>query len=155
MRTLSAPALEAALAQETDQAYLVLAEITHVDMADPIRVVNSIEPLVSNGDDFLPFPFEIEWPNDDPDRAPEARIRIDNVDRSIVTTIRELQSPPRITFTLVLADSPDTVEMQVIGYSLRSVDWDAGFVTAVLKPEDLVTEPISLVMTPARFPALF
>jgi len=155
MRSLSTSARASAFAQQTDQAWLVLLIVDHPDFADPLRFVNSIDPVVSNGEDFVPFPFEIEWPNDDPERAPEARLRIDNITRDIVIAVRDLQSPPTARFQVVLSDAPDVVEMDVTGYTLRNAEWDASTVTFTLKAEDLVTEPISLVMTPARFPALF
>lgn len=155
MRTLSPAALESAFSQETDEVWLVLLTITHPSLAAPIRFVNDFQSLVSRGNVFLAFPFEVEFPEQDADSPGEARLTIDNIDRSIVNTIRAISSPPDITMEVVLASQPDTVEAVFSGLTLRNVNYDALKVSGVLRFEDIMTEPVSVQMTPARFPAMF
>lgn len=155
MRTLSQNALNSAFAQQTDEVWLVLLTIEHPSLATPLRFVNNMESVTSRGNLYVAFPFEIEFPEQDPDTAGEARITIDNIDRQIVQTIRSIASPPQVTLEVILASSPSTVEASFSGMVLRDVTYDALKVSGVLRFEDIMTEPLSVQMTPQRFPAMF
>lgn len=155
MRTLSPSALQSAFAQETGEVWLVLCTITHPELASPLRFVNDMQSLTSRGNVYLAFPFEVEFPEEDADSPGEARIVLDNIDRSIVKAIRSMFGPPEVTLEVVLASSPDTVEAEFPGMVLRDTKYDASRVTGTLRFEDIVSEPISIEMTPQRFPALF
>lgn len=155
MRTLSPAALASAHARETEEVWLVLLTISHSALPTPLRFVNNFTSLTSRSNIFVAFPFEIEFPEQDADSAGEARITIDNIDRQIVETIRQISSPPSVTLEVVLASSPDTVEAQFTGLVLRNVEYDAHRVRGTLRFEDITTEPVSVQMTPARFPGMF
>lgn len=155
MRTLSTEALRSAHAENTDEVWLVLLTITHADLDEPLRFVNNMESVTSRGRVYVAFPFEIVLPTEDPEEIGEAQLTIDNIDRRIVTTVRDLSSPPRVTLEIVLASSPGTVEASFSGLVLRDVDYDATRVTGTLRYEDIMTEPVSVEMTPSRFPAMF
>jgi len=154
-RTLSQAAVVSVNAQETGEAWLVLLEIDHADLAVPIRVVNDHKNITSNGAEFIGFPFEIELPGEDPDQPMKAQLRIDNVDRVIVETLREIASPPSVTAQVILADQPDTVEVEFEGMTLRSARYDANTVEGELMFEDVLNEPVTITMTPGRFPGMF
>lgn len=155
MRTLSQRALESAFAAQTDEVWLMLVTIEHPSIAEPLRFVNNYESVTSRGEVYVAFPFEVELPGEDAENPGEARLRIDNVDRQIVDTIRTITSPPSVTFEVVLASQPNTVEASFSGLTLRQVEYDALVVTGTLRFEDIVTEPLSVQMTPARFPGMF
>ncbi len=137
-RSLSEAAIASQNAQETGEAWLVLLEIDHDDLADPIRVVNNHQNITSNGNLFVGFPFEIELPGEDPDQPLRARLRIDNVDRTIVETVRTISSPPTVTARVVLASQPNTVEVEFSGMTLREASYDAATVEADLVFEDVL-----------------
>lgn len=155
MRQLSPTALQSAFAQETGEVWLVLLTITHPSLTTPLRFVNDMQGLTSRGNVFQPFPFEVEFPGEDADQPTDARLVIDNVDRSIVQTIREITSPPEVMMEVVLASQPDTVEASFTGLVLRNVSYDAARVQGTLRFEDIMSEPVSLQMTPQRFPGMF
>lgn len=155
MRALSQRALDSAFSQETDEVWLMLLTVAHPALPESLRFVNNYESVVSRGNLFIAFPFEVELPEQDADSAGEARLKIDNIDRQIVDVVRTITSPPSITFEVVLASQPDTVEAIFEGLTLRNVDYDALSVKGTLKFEDIVTEPISVGMTPQRFPGMF
>lgn len=154
-RSLSTRAIASANAQTTDEVWLVLLTISHSTLATPIRVVNNNEDVVSRGNTYQWFPFDIELPGEDVDSPSRARLRIDNVDRTIVNTIRSITTPPTVTLEVILASAPDVVEVSFTGLSLREVDYDAQSVSGELVFESIFTEPVTLTMTPARFPGLF
>jgi hypothetical protein len=155
MRQLSTAAVSAIMAQETDEAFLPLLTISHADLAEPIRLVANIENISSRGETYIGLPFEIEFPQEDGEQIGAARLRVDNVDRMIVQTLRTIQTPPTVTVEVVLASQPDTVEMALTNLTLRDAAYDALAVTGYLRPEDVTEEPIGETITPTRFPGLF
>lgn len=153
-RTLS-PAMTAAIAAEsTDECPLMLVTIAHDDLDAPIRVVNNIENITSNGETFIGLPFAIELP-DEGDRPGEARISVDNVNRAIAEAVRSISTPPDVTIQVILASQPDTIDLELTGLKMRDVTMDASAVTGYLRFEELTVEPVAATMTPSRFPALF
>lgn len=155
MRTLSSRALDSAFSAQTDDVWLTLLTIEHESLSEPLRFVNNFASLTSRGNVYVAFPFELEFPEQDAESPGEARITIDNIDRQIVNTIRGISSPPDLTLEVVLAATPDTVEASFSGMTLRNVQYDALKVSGTLRFEDIVTEPVSVQMTPARFPGMF
>lgn len=154
---LSDVARAAALAQETGEVFLVLLTISHDDIiGGPIRVVNNTEDILSRGNTFIAFPFELQLPDDSTERAPLARLSIDNISREIAQAIRTITSPPTVTIELILADAPDDIELSLPEFTLRNVTWDVQSVAGDLMVQDLISEPYPVgVYDPSRFPALF
>ena len=62
---------------------LMAAEITHADVAEPIRVVNDIAPLVLAGHEYQAFSFRVRLASERDGGIPTAEIVIDNVGRSL------------------------------------------------------------------------
>jgi hypothetical protein len=155
VRTLSTTALASAFAAETNEVWLILLTISHASLTEPLRFVNNMESVTSRGNLFIAFPFEIEFPGQTADSAGEARISIDNIDRQIVQTLRTIQSPPEVTLEVILASTPSTVEASFSGLILRDATYDVMKVEGTLRFEDIMSEPLSLQMTPQRFPGMF
>lgn len=155
MRTISARAIESAFAQETDEVWLTLLTIEHKSLPEPLRFVNNWESITSRGELYIAFPFEIELPEQDPESSGEARIRFDNIDRQIVQTVRSISDPPEITLEIILASQPSTIEASFSGLTLRNVEYDVNTVSGILRFEEIMAEPVSVQMTPQRFPGLF
>lgn len=153
-RALSSTALASAFAQETDQVWLLLLTVTHPQLTT-IRLVNNTVDIVSRGQTFIAFPFELELPQDDGESMPSASIRIDNVDQTIVRAFRALSTPPLVLIEAVLASSTDTVELSLEGLTFKSLTYDAATITAQLGFEPILVEPIAVSMTPTRFPGIF
>jgi len=110
---------------------------------------------VHQGWTFIGYPFEVELPPESPDRPMIARIRIDNTERLIVNEVRTISEPPTVALKVVLADQPDTIELEYAGMRLRNVTWDQGEISGDLVYEDILSEPVCEQMTPARFPGAF
>lgn len=153
-RTLSAAATQSLTAETTGEVWLYLITINHADLPAPIRLVSNVEDIVSNGETYVGLPFAIELP-DEGERAGEARIRVDNVRREITEWVRSMTGPPTVDIQVILADSPDTIELEISGLTMRDVTYDAVAVTGYLRAEDLTVEPVAEIITPARFPGLF
>lgn len=159
--------------QQTDEVLLALIVIAHDDLASPIRVCSNVEDITQggivyddegvvttdagtvtdgSGDTYTAFPFEVELP--DPEGL--AILSICNVDRQIVEAIRTIDSPPTVTLSLVLADSPDVVEAGPFEFELTDVTYDALIVSGTLSFDHFLDEiwPGDR-FTPGQFAGLF
>lgn len=158
-RTVSAAFQSAARAQQTGDALLALIEITHESISDgPLRFVQDLQPLVSQGHSYTAFPFEIRLPDDADDGPATVQLTIDAVDRAIALAIRRMPptSPPVVTVSLVLASQPDVVELMIPDLTLRSVRGDLYAIEGELRmdEEDLAPFPQGS-FTPQEFPGMF
>jgi hypothetical protein len=156
MRSLSTAAINSANDQNSGEVWLVLLTIAHPDILDgPIRLVSDMQDFVSRGNTYVALPFDVVLPGEDPDTASKATLRVDNVDRRIVLALRQLVSPPTVSIEVVLHSSPAYVEAGFYDLILRNAVYDADSVTAELAYEQVFVEPLSIIMTPQRFPGLF
>ena len=155
-RSLSTIARRATFAHETGEVFLLLLTIEHPSLAAPIRVVNNLVNIVSNGDTYTAFPFTSQLPNEQEDQPPKMRLVIDNVDRSIIISIRGLTSPPTIRLDVCLASQPDVLEASFPGFRLLGATYDALTVEGDLTLDDIVLEPFPEgSFTPQHFSGLF
>jgi hypothetical protein len=154
-RNVTSTFRSAAFAQETNQVYLVLLAISHASITT-IYVVNNYANIVSNGNTYIGFPFDIELPQDFEEALPSVSLTICNVDRQIVQAVRTLQGAPTITISVVLASSPNTVEAGPYTMTLREVSYDAMAVSGTIMPEDMLNEAYpGDYFTPSNFPGIF
>lgn len=156
-RTLSAAARQSMFAQEGGAAvFLVLLEITGPGIVTPIRVVNDMQNVTHGGDLYLAAAFIISLPTEQEEIAQQVRLRIDNVDQSIVEGVRLLTGPPTVTMTVVLAATPDTIEAGPFTFTLRNAEYNAFEVVGTLAYEDILSESYPEdAFTPALFPGMY
>jgi len=155
-RTLSSAMLQAINAEETDDAILVLVEITHPNLAEPIRVTSDGVDTVSNGNTFVSCPFEFEMPSEEDDSEMVGTLRVDNVDREIVQAVRTVATPPKVTVQIVRAADPDTIEVEWPEWDMVHAEYDVLKVTGKLSVESWTQEPFPAgKMDPSRFPGIF
>lgn len=105
-RIISAYYVRELLKQQSPEAWLFFVRITHPNLADPICVVTDAKDYEYNGDTYIGFQFEIAILNDSA-RAPETRLRVQNVDQKIGNTIRQLVGSPRLSISLIAASDFD------------------------------------------------
>lgn len=155
-RTLSSGAVRALTAHETEEVFLTLLTIRHIDLDSPIRIVANNQDIVSRGDSYLALGFEITLPQDDGETIPQVQLSIDNVDREITETIRSLTSSPSITLEVIMASSPDAVELVIYDMMLDSVTYDDTTITGSLVVEDILNQSFpSSVIDPQQYKGLF
>lgn len=152
---MSTAATESINAEQSDEVWLILLEITHPSLVTPIRVVNNTQNIVSNGNTYLASAFTLSLP-DDVQGLSYVQLEIDNVDRLIVDTIRALATPPSVSLSVILADTPDSVEFGPHQMTVSDVDYDASTVKGTLIYEDLLNEPFpGRSFDKANYPGLF
>jgi hypothetical protein len=149
----------------TAEVFIILITIRHSTLVNPIRVSNDptqllpialVKGTVSNGEEFIFFPFEFVFPNQEAFASPVAQIRLDNVSREISTIINELPSSPTFDVQVVLASTPDIVELELLDFKLRRVEWNAINVIGDISVEYFDQEPYpSGRFNPSGFPGLY
>jgi hypothetical protein len=157
-RSTSLTLRQAINAEETSEVFLILLDVYHADIGPPttLRFVNNYTDIVSNGNTYIAYPFQITIPSDLEDALPRVQLTIDNVDRSIMQEIRSLTSAPDISISVILASDPDTIEAGPFETKLRNVDYDASTITGDLQSDDILNEPYpGVAFTPGNFPGLF
>ncbi len=123
--------------------------------SSPLRVCSDAVNVISRGDTFVAYPFDLKLPSDEPGSAPTASVTIDNVSKEIVDNLRQIESPALFLMELVRAAEPDTVEIAFTQFQLKNVKGDVFQITGDLTVEDISTEPFpSKTFSPAAFPGL-
>lgn len=155
-RSLSTAFKTATNKQQTGEAFLLLLEINHDDLDTPLRFVNNTEDVTSNSDVYTAFPFEISLPSDREDQLPTVTLAIDNIDRTLVSTIRDITSPPTASVSVIMASDPDTIEAGPYDFTIKDASYTAEVVTSSLAFEDILNEAFpGDSFTPNHFTSLF
>jgi len=137
---LSARALKAFLGRNSDDVSLSLLTFTHAKLDTPIRVVLNTKDIVSNGNTFIAYPFEVKYPSDN-EGVPEADLRIANVDTSIGDSLNGLIDAMGVKLESVLEATPDVVDSVWDHFELINVNTNAMVVTGKMVVRSRVTEP--------------
>lgn len=145
-----------AVALTATDPILVLLTIEHADLAEPIRLVRNNANIVSRGETFTAFPFDLTLPGSSDGGSSPARIVIDNVDQTIWQTIRAIATPPTLLIEVVLASAPNVVEESLPIFKLTSASADRFSVEATLadSAEDESEPLVQWELTPSVAPAL-
>lgn len=129
----------------------------HSDALDePIRVTDWPGGLVSNGQIYLEYPFQLTWAaasQESPFGA--AQITIANIDQRIEDASDAAENPPSVDIAIVKVSDPDIVERAVVGAVLKQVSGDDLKVTGQIHPWDFTREPACAVSySPSTVPGL-
>ena len=157
-RSLSTAAKNAIFAQETSSAFLLTLTIDHDDLDDPLRFVNDNQDITFDGDVYTAYPFLIDLPADTGEEISRVTLTIDNVDRQIVETIRELTTAPSVDLEVLHQPygGSATKEAGPFSFTLKDSVYDVLVVTGTLSYEDILDEPFpGDTFSPPDFPGLF
>lgn len=155
MRSLSATAIAAAQATETGEVFAFLITIEHDTLSTPLRFTSNNAAIVSRGETYIPFPFDVSLVDEIPGELPQVTLTICAVDQSLVDDVRGFQEPPTVTVELVMASTPDVVEAGAYQLTWRSVKYNAFVIEGTLGPPDTLTSSFPKErFTPRDFPSL-
>lgn len=137
-----------------EEALLVLLTVDYLGVV--YRFVNNNENVVSRGQTYLAYPFELALPSDTEDQLSEASIRIDNVSGEILDTFRTFETSPNITLEIIRTSVPDEVLLQTIGFRLRAISVDEASVEGKILLDDVYRFQYPMHdYLPSTFPGLF
>ena len=154
---LSGNAREATFKVSSDEIFLALLTISHPDLGvdDPLRISSDTVDTISNGETFQSVPFEFILPGDKDGRVIATDIRVEGVTDLILPGLRAITSRPSLLIQVVLASTPDVVEVSFDNFFLRKADYDAIQITARFTQDSDKTTPFGLFFTPSNFESVF
>jgi len=164
-RLVSLHARAAIQGQETDQVPVMLATITHPSLSVPAYLSSdpteriSADPLVyGTRHAGIVFPFVLMGavlPDDQDKSPPKTTLVFENVDADMGRVLRSIPSPASVDLAVVLAATPDVIELQFTGLRATRGSYDANQVSLDISREPFTSEPMPAGrMTKARFPGL-
>lgn len=109
-------------AQQTNEEWATLIELDHASLGSPIRICDSHVNITSNGNLYLAFPIEIVLSSQG-EEVPTGFLRIDNTDRTFMTTLRGLETPPTVTVSLVMRSTPDSLEAGPYRFTWKAAEY--------------------------------
>lgn len=139
------------------EAPLLLLEIDHPALSQPVRVVNDTQDITSNGHLFTACAFRVDLPDDLENQLPKARLAVDNVGRDLVYWIETSAGAPGSTCRImqVLRTAADTVEWEIT-LDLSNPSLNAMEVSSDLVVENLFSAPaVTLQFRPETAPGVF
>ena len=137
MRNVSQRALQAMLAQETGEVFLICITISHPSLSAPYLLVNDYNPLQRTAGTFQPFAFDVSLPAEQDDKLPQVQMTIDNIDNEILQAIRNIPGQrPAVMLEVVLASSPNTVEAGPFDFSILSINYSDATIQGTIGFED-------------------
>lgn len=120
------------------------------------RLVNNTEDIVSRGNTYTAFPFEVPIPSEREDEPPQVDLVTANVDRTLSDLLQGIGPRPKVRMEIVTTNDADTVEVGPIEFDMADYRFDAQTFSAQLTFEPILHEPIpSQRFTPANTPGLF
>lgn len=119
---VSLATMQAMLAQHSDRQLVECLTISTEDAT--LRVLNDSEELERDAGTFSPFPFELMLHSDEDDKLPQAEIRIDVVDQTIIQALREPGSPPQVIAEVVTREDPNVVDAGPFRFDMTGAQSD-------------------------------
>lgn len=173
MRRVSLNARLAQDAASTDAIDVALFHIEHPSLDEPIRLSTdpgeriSMDPLSygtrSNwlGADPYTEPYlfilaSAELPGDQDDAPAAAALVLENVDADLVGLLRSFTDRPTVHMAVVLASSPDVIEVEYHGLKIVGADGNAGEISLQISRAPIEDEAAPMdSFTKERFPGMF
>jgi len=156
-RTFSADGRRQLLATSAEENLLALLEITHPDLATPVRVVRDTQDVTARGVVFTACPFDITLPDDVEGQIPQATIQVDNVGRDLTTWLEVSRGGQgaRCRIIMLYRSDPDvfeydmTMDLTNLVIDNQKVNGNLGFVNTLGQVAVVKT------FTPASAPGLW
>ena len=142
-----------------DDAFLFLLTVRDDSVpGQPVvlRGVNNLEDVVSNGETFVAFPFNLTLPTDQGQRPQNVKLTVANIGRELVNVLRKSMSPPDVTIELVLSGDPDSIQKRIDFLTVASVSYNAETIEFTLATSSVFQrKTISATYHPSEFKSLF
>lgn len=106
-----------------DEQFKILLEISHVDLPEPLRLIDDNCDLVSNGDTYIAFPFKLNFFDDVNNELTKCSISVQNIGRELVKWIESSYGAnnAQVDVKLVRRSNPDDIEISLPAFVTRTV----------------------------------
>lgn len=147
----------AAAALSTDELPLILITVEHPLLAEPIRLVNDTQDVVSNGHNYRACRFGFTWPDDEQRQSPRAQLVIGN-NHSDVGAFFERSHGGRgsvVTAAQIMRSAPDFREDELV-LDLSGVEVSTTEAAGRLGYDDILNKAsVPITYRPDTAPGLF
>lgn len=136
---------------------LILIEIRHALLAEPMRFVNDVQDLVSNGDNYVASSFRFVWPDDVDKQTPRAQLQISSVRGDVGAFFERTHGGRGATVTAmqVLRSNPDFIEDSFV-LDLSNFSISTTIASGQLGYDDVLNKPgTPVTFRPESAPGLF
>lgn len=158
-RVLSQAAVASAFAQTTAQVWVILLRIYKpAAPAANYYYVNDWTNATYGGNTYTAWPFEVALPESGDGRPPDLKLKIDNVDRTLIAVLRAQTAPVYAYISVGMASggAVSAIEAGPFMFTMREISYDALSIEATLTYERVYDEQFpGHCMTPHYCPALF
>lgn len=156
MNNLSNNLLSEMFSQTSSDPFLMLVTMSHESFASTLYLVNNIEDVTSNGQVYTAFPMKVVLPTDDGTSVREVKLQMDNVSLELIDEIRSVITPIDVKVEMILASTPDTIEMDLGELRIKNITYDGKGISASLYLDDFLnTELPSEKYTPEIYVGIY
>lgn len=156
-RTKSSRFHEAAQAVSASESPLFLLELRHALLPEPVRLVNDVQDVVSNGKNYIAAQFGLVPPDDNDKTTPKATLRIANAGGAIGAFFERTHGGRGATMRVlqIMRSNPNFVEEDLV-LDLNNVKVDTRSVSGQLGFDDVLNKPgTAYLYRPETAPGLF
>lgn len=173
LSTLSASAIKAMFSSESEESLITLLTIYNpaIESQVAFRFADGyttrltslttdeevIYGVTSNSEDYAFLPMQIGLPTEQDTGVGTCSITLQYVTSEAIELIRtQMTKPTKVSISLILSGTPDTVEAVFPGFYITSVTYNADAITFDLTMINLAREPFPCYnFIPSYFPGLF
>lgn len=156
-RDLSAAARQNLNATSADEPLLMLLEITHAQLAEPVRVVNDVQDITVEGNLYQACAFQLSLPEESDGRVPQAQLSIDNVGRELMQWLEASAggAGSQCRVLQLLRSQPDVIEYDIT-LDMDGIVATQMLVTATLGYVDFLNQQaVAISYRPETAPGVF
>jgi hypothetical protein len=147
----------AAQALSANDRPLILIELSHALLPEPMRFVADNQDIVSRGRLYIATSFEFTWPDDQDGRTPAATLSIGNIGGGVGAFFERTHGGRGavITAIQIMRGAPDFIEDELV-LDLHNIEVNVKAVSGKLGYDDVLNKPaISYTYRPETAPGLF
>lgn len=141
-RAKSARFRRAAQAASAEEAPLILLEIAHALLAQPLRFVNDVQDVMHAGRVYRAGHFAFTWPDDVDKQTPRGQLAISSIDGSVGAFLEATRGGQGAVLTVrqILRSQPDVLEDELV-LDLSGLQVSTAQTTGQLGYDDILNRP--------------
>jgi len=136
---------------------LILLELSHALLPEPMRFVGDNADIVSRGYLYHATTFEFGWPDDQDGRTPAAMLSIGNISGGVGAFFEQTHGGRGavVTAIQIMRSVPDFIEDELV-LDLRNIEVTMQSVSGALGYDDVLNTPaVGYTYRPETAPGLF
>jgi hypothetical protein len=103
----------------------ILLKVSHKDMESPLYLTDNSQPLIYEGNRYMPAYFKITLPEASKESVGLAKITMGAVDLSIVNLVRNMKTPLKIKFMAEYYEDGIFSRLDSFEFELININWNA------------------------------